>query len=425
MLDRINAPQLQLLDKIKIIEAQKVSLDNGLPVFSINAGTQDLVKLEFVFPAGDVYQPEGVISSATAHLMDDGTATKSAAQIAEAFDFYGASLEAESDFHEGALVLYTLNKFLEPTLDLLLELLTQASFPQAEIDNYIKRQANQLLVSNEKVDYLARKHFRAALFGNHPYGNTAEIEDYQALQQSALLQFYKSNYNLAHGTIIVSGKVSDATLALIKKKVGALKLSPTVLMQPAEEDRNIKALTPTKQFFKKENAVQSAIRIGKIMPNRKHDDYKKLTILNTVLGGYFGSRLMSNIREDKGYTYGIGSNLISNLYAGNFVLATEVGNEVRNAAIDEIYKEINLLTTEPIGDEELNLVKNYMNGAFLRSLDGPFGLAQRFRTLLSNDLTYDYYYDYLETLKATTAEDLLLLAQKYFQTDSFTEVIVG
>ena len=425
MLNRISAPQLQLLDKIKIIEAQKVVLDNGLPLFAINAGTQDLVKLEFVFPAGDVHQPAGVISSATAHLMDDGTATKSAAQIAETFDFYGASLEAESDFHEGALVLYTLNKFLEPTLDLLLELLTEATFPQHEIDNYVKRQCNQLLVSNEKVDYLARKHFRSALFGNHPYGNTAEIEDYKALQQNELLHFFKSNYNLAHGTLIVSGKVNDHTIALINKKVGSVKLVPSVLMQPDAAGKNVPSSAPARQFFEKENAVQSAIRIGKIMVNRKHDDYKRLTILNTVLGGYFGSRLMSNIREDKGYTYGIGSNLISNIYSGNFVLATEVGTEVRSAALEEIYKEIGLLSREPIGTEELNLVKNYMNGAFLRSLDGPFGLAQRFRTLFTNDLTYDYYYDYLETLKATTSEELLLLAQKYFQADSFTEVIVG
>lgn len=425
MLDRINAPQLQLLEKIKIIEAQKITLDNGLPLYTIDAGTQDLVKLEFVFPAGDVHQPKGVISSATSHLMDDGTHNKSATKIAETFDFYGASLEAESDFHEGALVLFTLNKFLAPTLDLIVELLTEAVFPQTEIDNYVKRQCNQLLVNNEKVDYLARKHFRSALFGSHPYGGTPEIDDYRALQQSELLHFYKSNYNLANCQIIVSGKVSDAIIALINKKVGAIKLTASQLMQPDVAIKTIKPLAPIKQHIKKENAVQSAIRIGKIMVNRKHADYKKLTILNTVLGGYFGSRLMSNIREDKGYTYGIGSSMISNLYAGNFVLATEVGSEVCNAALDEIYKEIKLLSEQPIDDVELNLVKNYMSGAFLRSLDGPFGLAQRFRTLLTNDLTYDYYYDYLENIKATTAEELQLLAQKYFQRDSFTEVIVG
>ncbi|MEO8146698.1 MAG: pitrilysin family protein [Bacteroidia bacterium] len=425
MVIRTTPPSLQQLEKIKIIEAKKIALDNGIPVYSINAGVQDVAKLMFIFPAGDVYHPEGVIASASSHLIDDGTSTKSAAQIAETFDFYGASIECENDFHQGTITLYTLNKFLEPTLDLILEIIGSPAYSEAEVENYVNRNVQQLLVSDEKVDYLARKNFRAALFGNHPYGHTAEVEDYKKLNGSDLKKFASAHYNFANCQIIISGKVSDEQLNLLNKKIGSLSLSKKNEIKPESGLEKIAPQPLIKKRIAKENAVQAAIRIGKVMVTRTHPDYKKLLLLNTVLGGYFGSRLMSNIREDKGYTYGIGSTLVANPFAGNLVIGTEVGVNVCNNALEEIYKEIDILTKEPIPVEELAVVKNYITGSFLKSLDGPFELAQRFHTLLTFGLGYNYYYDYLEAIKNATSEELMVLAQKYFKQDSFTEIVVG
>ncbi len=425
MPDRSTAPRLQTLEKIRIIEAGKISLDNGIPVYSINAGLQDVVKVSFLFNAGDVYHPHGAVASAACHLIDDGTATKTQAEIAESIDFFGASLECESDFHEGSITLYSLNKFLEPTLELVKEIILTPAYTETEISNYVQRNVQQLMVNNEKVEYQARKVFRQALFGSHPYGQTAAIEDFKDLNRDELKNFAARHYTLSNCKIIIAGKINEEQIKLLNKIIGTVSLQSddTVVADPGL--KTVLPQTAVKQKITKEGAVQSAIRIGKLMVTRTHPDYKKLLLLNTVLGGYFGSRLMSNIREDKGYTYGIGSSMIANPWAGNLVIATEVGIEVCQPALDEIYKEIKKLTQVPIPDDELNLVRNYITGSFLKSLDGPFELAQRFHTLLTFGLGYDYYYDYLETIKTTTASQLLELAQKYFTEDSFTEIVVG
>jgi len=144
-----------------------------------------------------------------------------------------------------------------------------------------------------------------------------------------------------------------------------------------------------------------------------------------VFGGYFGSRLMANIREDKGYTYGIGSAMVSFRHAGYFTISTEVGAEVTKDAIKEIYFELNKLQTEKISENELSLIRNYMLGTFLRSIDGPFALADRFKGIYFNGLNYDYYERYVETIKSITPKQLQDLANKYLKKDEMIELVVG
>jgi predicted Zn-dependent peptidase len=150
-----------------------------------------------------------------------------------------------------------------------------------------------------------------------------------------------------------------------------------------------------------------------------------MLVVSTILGGYFGSRLMANIREDKGYTYGIGSNIISKLHAGHFYISTEVGADVTNQALTEIYKEIALLRDELVADEELELVKNYLTGTFLRSIDGAFSLAQKFTGVYFYNLGYDYYTKYIDTLKNITPENIKDFACKYLQEEDLYELVVG
>jgi zinc protease len=425
MINRSIAPQLKTIEQIKIIEAEKVVLNNGIPLYHIHAGTQEVVKLEIIFPAGDVHQPIGVIASATASLIDDGTRKLSAAQIAEKFDFYGASVEIGNDYHESVITLYTLSKYLEPCLQLLTEIISEAAFPENEIESFVQRQTQQLKVSEQKVDYLARKHFKHALFGNHPYGSTPEINDFNELSQTDLQKFHETNYQWQLATIVVSGRVTSQTIKTINDSIGTLTLKPKEMMQPDEILKSIAKQPVTQQYIIKETAIQAAIRLGCIMVNRSHADYKTLMVLNTAFGGYFGSRLMRNIREDKGYTYGISASIVSNVYAGNLVIATEVGQEVYVDALAQIYFEIEKIATQPIPADELNLVKQYMEGAFLRSLDGPFALAQRFRTLLSNQLDYNYYYEYLDFLHQVKSDELMALAHKYYRKENMVQIVVG
>jgi predicted Zn-dependent peptidase len=221
---------------------------------------------------------------------------------------------------------------------------------------------------------------------------------------------------------MVSGKVTDNTLQLIEKHFGCI---PPAAQIDAGSIHH-KPLTQTGKFLiEKQDALQSAIRIGKMLFNKSHSDYIGMLVLNTVFGGYFGSRLMSNIREDKGYTYGIGSAVVSFLHAGYFTISSEVGTEVTQSAIKEIYYELERIQSELISNSELTRVRNYMLGAFLRSIDGPFALADRFKAIYFYGLDYEYYDRYIETIKTITPAELRNLANKYLRKDEMIELVVG
>ena len=172
------------------------------------------------------------------------------------------------------------------------------------------------------------------------------------------------------------------------------------------------------------NGVQGAIRIGMQFPNRHHPDFAPMVVLNTIYGGYFGSRLMSNIREDKGYTYGIYSSLSPAMHGGSFSIHTEVGRDVIEPAIKEIYHEMQQLRNSPAADDELLLVKNYLLGNLLGDLDGPFSILQRWRTLILNGLTIEHFNRNVNIYKTITAKELQELANKYYNIDELYEIVV-
>ena len=172
------------------------------------------------------------------------------------------------------------------------------------------------------------------------------------------------------------------------------------------------------------DGAQGSIRIARPFPNRHHPDFLKAQILNALFGGFFGSRLMSNIREDKGYTYGIHSYLLNHVQQSGWMISTEAGKDVCEATIEEVYKEMKRLRDEPVKAEELMLVRNYMMGSILGDMDGPFQIIARWKNIILNNLDEKYFYDSIETIKSVSAEELQLLAQKYLQPDDFYELVV-
>ncbi|WP_010602546.1 M16 family metallopeptidase, partial [Pedobacter agri] len=322
---------------------------------------------------------------------------------------------------QSTVTLYSLNKHLASVLPIVKNVLSDSQFPQHELDLYIQNQKQKLQVNLQKNDILSRKEFAHSLFGNTAYGVDIQAKHYDELKREDLVDYFKAAYTPNNCTIIVSGKFDEESLNLLNQQFGNNWAScDAVVNKFTFEDSN-------KQYVYKERpeAIQSAIRIGKIAVNRKHEDFPGLQILNTVLGGYFGSRLMNNIREDKGYTYGIGSGISSLQDAGYLFIATEVGAEVCADALIEIYKEIELLKTELVGEEELTLVKNYMLGSMLGSLENIFSHADKFKNLHFFGLDYDYYDRYINKVKSITAEEIRDLAKKYLTTEEFTEVVVG
>ncbi len=423
-LDRKQAPEFKTIDKINIQQAVEYTLDNGIKVYTIDSGSQELTKIEFVFKAGMYYQSQPLLASAANNLLETGTKHYTANELSDNIDFFGSFFECAVDQDYSTLALFSLNKYLDKSLHYVEDIIKNPIFPKDEFDIYISNKKQKHLVNSEKVNVLARRRFTELLFGeNHPYGVTVKNEDFEKLSIESVIEFYKSFYHSGNCTIIASGKLSKDLVETLNQFFG--KSSWGHLQNIDEPKVSFNSTQQQKHFIEKSDAIQSAVRVGRLMFNKRNPDYFKFQVLNTILGGYFGSRLMANIREDKGYTYGIGSGLASLVNGGFFYISTEVGTDVTKDTLKEIYKEIKLLREELVDADELETVRNYVLGQFLRSVDGPYALADKFKAIWEFGLDYDYFDNYFEAVKTITPQEIKNLANTYLQEKDLIELVVG
>ncbi len=423
ILQRTIAPEFNAIDQIKLIKPDHIELDNGCNIFSFNSGDQELVRIEWIFSNLRFDPAKPLLNVAVNTMLTEGTSTLSASQIADKVDFYGAFLQVDYGYDHSQVTLYTLNKHLSVTLPVIKDIITDSTFPENELETFIRNQQQKLQVALKKNDMVARRTFNKAIYGNTIYGLGADFDDYKTLHRDDMLAHFKLMYQPSNCTILVAGKVDKKALGLLTVSFGDDWTNPTIEANTSQPE-----LRPAGEHFyfvEKPEALQSAIRIGLPSITRTHADFPALQVMNTVLGGYFGSRLMANIREDKGYTYGIGSGISSLNKGGALFIATEVGADVCKAAVTEIEKEINLLKTELVSEDELSLVRNYMLGSILGSLENVMSHADKFKNIYFSGLDYEYYDRYTQVIKSITAEEILQIANKYLDTDKFYKVIVG
>ena len=422
-LDRKTAPQSRAIEHINLIRPQKTTLPNGCNLFTFNSGDQELVRIEWIFNNLRFDPAKPLLNTAVNTMLTDGTESLTAVEIADKIDFYGAFLSVEYGFEQSQVTLYSLTKHLDKTLPVVKDILINSIFPQKELETYIRNQQQKLQVNLKKNDVVARRTFNKALYGDTIYGLNAGVETYNNLSREDLLAHFKQMYQPSNCTLTIAGKVDPSVVGLLSNMFGNNWKNQPIAADITQPDLN--HATNYFYFVERPDALQSAIRMGLPFINRHHPDFPAVQVLNTVLGGYFGSRLMNNIREDKGYTYGIGSGVVSHRQGGALFIATEVGAEVCKAAVVEIEKEINILKTELIPDDELNLVRNYMMGSLLGSLENVFSHVDKFKHLYFSGMDYDYYDRYTNVVKNITADELLKLANAYLDLDNFYKVIVG
>lgn len=421
-LNRSVAPGFYAIEKLVFPEYQKIEIKNEVFLYALKAGTQAVIRLDLIFDAGLVRQLQSAQANFTASMLSEGTPTKSAFALAEALDYYGSYFQTRANADDAVATLYCLEKHLSQCLPLFMEALTESIFPEKELDIQKKNSLSKLSVNEKKNGYLCKKHYYKNIYGaNHPYAAFSNAENIQAITRETLQQFYQNNYIQGLKYVMISGQFSESSITLISNHIKNSKFEPKQFQQPVLNS----LLNPGKHFIEKSDSVQSALRIGKSSISRSDADFRKLQFLNLIFGGYFGSRLMKNIREDKGLTYGIYSVLEPNLYGASWYIDTDINTKNRTAGIEEIYKEIEIIKTQPIPSEEINTAKNYYLGSFLKSLDGPFSLADRLKIIIDNNLTDNYYPEFVSILNNTTAQDLQGLANKYFSTDDIVEVVVG
>lgn len=401
---------------------EKIVLKNGAPVYAINAGVEEVMMLEFVFYAGNCYEKKNIIASATNNLLKNGTSKKTAFQINEHFEYYGAYLNRVCYNETATVTLHCLSKHLNNLLPVIREILMDSIFPEQELEIFKQNSKQQLSVNLQKSDFVANRMIDKYLYGeDHPYGKFSTAEAYDALQPEQLRDFYKDHYLNRKCILLAAGKLPADFEEQLNNFFGDMKINQSI-----QYPENIPTPTTQKKFRinNDPNGVQGAVRIARPFPNRHHPDFKKVIVLNTLFGGFFGSRLMDNIREEKGYTYGIHSYVQNHIQQTAWMISTEAGKDVCEATIEEVYKEMNLLREELVDEEELLLVKNYIMGGNLGDLDGPFQIINRWKNLILNNLDENYFYDSMDTIKNLTAKELRELAGKYLLPEDFFELVV-
>lgn len=425
VLDRKTAPPIHdaVTFDFSLPEIHQEELSNGIPFYWLNAGVQDVVEIDWVFPAGMWQESKHGVANTTAALLKSGTSKRTAHEINEALEFYGASLRVRAGNDYSTVSLYTLTKHLKELLPIVLELLTDAIFPEKEIAIYKQNTIQRLLVNLRQCDFVANQQIDAAIFGpDHPYGRYTRQDKIEVITREDIISFYNKYYNLYQAKILMAGKIGDKETKLINEIFGKYDLKK----ESIADELFSTVVSPNRKLNLQNDpeGVQGAIRIGRQFPNRLHPDFPALVVMNTLFGGYFGSRLMSNIREDKGYTYGIYSGMTPMTKDGLLVIQTEVGRDVVHAAVDEIYKEMDKMTNEKADDDELLLVKNYLLGNLLGDLDGPFSILQRWRTMILHGLEKDSFQRNIEIYKSISSQEVLDKAQQYLNKNDFHEVVV-
>lgn len=420
MLDRSQEIDFQEIHMPKFLVPKTIRLANSIEVYLMEGGEQELCCLDMVFEAGSKVQDKALLASMCNAMLFEGTANKKGEEIHESLDFYGAYTQLDINSDRAVVSLYTLNKYFDKVLPIFIDAIKNASFSEDQFKLILAQKKQNFIINSEKVEFKARNTFFNTLFDDHPYGCSTSIEDFENIFPEDLVNFHDVYYKNATMKVYVAGMIPKNCEALLNQYLGTWKLKKTHLVQEySPEVKNDKI------HIAKEGSLQSAIRIGRVCFNSHHIDYHQLKFLSVLLGGYFGSRLMSNIREDKGLTYGIRAICMYQEESGYFSISTEVKGEGTQLALQEIYYELRRLREDLIPNEELSLVKNYIMGQILNSADGPFAQAILLKNMHIQGVGFEFYQSYKKILDNIEAEALKDLANKYLKEEDLCEIVVG
>jgi zinc protease len=423
MLNRTVAPNFKEIKGIHLVEPEKLVYANGLKAFIFQSPDLDLIKLEFTFDNILLKEKLAILNPVLSSMLKEGTKTLSSKEIADTIDFYGAYLMPEYSFDQSSLTVYTMHKYVGKVLPILLDILQNSVIPQSELNTHLRNNKQSLQISLQKNDVLARRNFYKEVFQGTRYGVLPTEETYEAIQREEILTLYQRQIQPANCSLFVAGNVDESLKSLINKFFGQEWENTEEIHKKVELEFDSYS---TELFIEeKPDALQSALRLGGLTINRRHADFPAMQFVNTLFGGFFGSRLMRNIREEKGYTYSIGSYIGNLRHTGFITLASEVGVDVTKQTLAEIQKEFELLRQERTSEDEIALVRNYMQGMLLGSLETIFSHVDKFKSVYFSGLNTDYYQYYSEVIKNMDASKVQDIAIRYFDYDKLYKVVVG
>lgn len=419
MIDRKNAPSIQGIASINFEKPLVFDITKGNHLFCMTNVQNETAKFELYFDAGSIYGGTETASVVNALLLS-GTKDKTSIQINTEIDELGGFLEQGVSMENAVFTVYALRENILPIARIVRDAIENCVFDTRELEQSINSRKQKLRVNMEKVSVLAQRSFRQRFFNSsEKYSRVTNPEDLDFITQEELMQFHQQHYLKGLKKMVLVGNFSQSEIDSFMDVFGAWASEETPTFETGFE--NIKGYA----HLEKKDALQTAIRIGRHLFNKTHEDYSDFLVLNTIIGDYFGSRLMRNIREDKGYTYGIGSMVSEMEHTGYFMIGTEVGKEVKDLALAEIKYELDKLKTKLVPQDELDLVKNYMLGQLLKSADGPYSMMDLFLSVEQHGLNMDFYNQVIHSINAVTPERIKELANKYLNWDDFTIVTAG
>lgn len=405
---------------VELSDAARTTLPNGVELYTLAANDFEVLRVTLVFRAGSAAQQVPFSASAAANLLAEGTLRMTAQQIAERLDYYGSWFDVSVDRDYAYISFASLSRFFEPTMEVAEQLLLHPVFPEEEVRSYCAKRRQRLAIERTKVETEAREAFAQALFGPaHPYGISSDEREYDRLTREQIASFYEQRYTARNCFAVCSGKVGPKELDAVARIAGQLPAGEASAVEfPAPQTRRT-------ALVEHPGAVQSSLRIGRLLFPRQHPDFLGMQVVATALGGYFGSRLMLNLREKHGYTYGAVAAMVNLERAGYLAIATQVGTDVTQAALTQIYAEIERLRREPMPAEELELVQNMMVGEMMRILDGPFGIADVSIENILCGRDNRVIGENIRRIRAITAREVQELARRYLPREELVTVVAG
>jgi zinc protease len=421
-IDWKKGPGYKRIEEIKIPSYQQIVLDNGIKILILQQGTQGIMKMDLIFKGGRILEQKKMTCKISAAIIREGSVNMTSAVLAEQIDFYGAVLRSGSNLDHNYMTLSGLSKYATSTIDLVFDVLGNPIFKEDEIEKYKKSSISKLALDKSRNELMCYRLFTELIFGKEtPYGYNSEENLIQNIQREDLVEYYNDAYGTANLSVVIGGQVDSKSLDHLVKYLNQMKFAGRKLDYKLGGYHS----TATSIQHNTKNELQSSVIIGRKLFTRHHPDFTAINVLNTILGGYFGSRLMTEIRENQGLTYNISSLVDTQIYEGYFYIETDVAPENVNKTIEAIHFQIEKLQKEYIGDEELNMVKNYLLGNALNLFDGPLNTTSFLKSMVLDDSDPNQFYQFIEEVKTIDAQKILDTANKYLKREDMYQVVVG
>ena len=403
---------------------QLQAMPNGVPLYRLSGADKGVVRFDILFKGGYAVQSKPLLAMFANRMLREGAGELSAAEISQKLDYYGAWIDMYSSQNCNHITLYTMSKHFEPLLQVLEEMIKRPLFPQDNLDTVKRNNRSYFTVNSHKVDVVSQRYFENSLWGEgHPLGHVVEATDYDAITRDDVVEYYNSYYGSRNCAMFIAGSVNDAMLSAIARSFG----NGVWGCENACGDFAVAAPSPHvgRRVVHVQGTMQSAVKMGFMAMESSHPDFHKFRFLCVLLGGYFGSRLMSNIREENGYTYHIAAEMDAYGKRNAFMISSEAATEYVEPLIAEVYRELERLVTEPVDDSEIELVRNYIMGELCREYEGQSAKSEVFINAWLSGVGFDSVNIYIDEIKSVTAADLQRLACEYFKKENMIEIVAG